>query len=157
MSESEVIQALRSSPSTSSSSGSEPEPDSLSIGLIYNFSASAITDQNLKFSYPLASFVTSANIFLQQAPTQPNYMWIVLSAVSVEVYILFFGIGLLTGLLIWIFEETEWKAKAKTQHLMELLEVVLETFRSPFYTTNILGLKRFSSRITLWSFWLSLF
>ena len=59
------------------------------------------------------------------------------------------------SVFIWVIEEKNFH-RPKVHHMYNYLEIMYDVFSSLFFT-NLIHLRKFSSRIVLWFFWFTTF
>jgi hypothetical protein len=116
--------------------------------------ANRMTQENLKagLSYSQPTYSSGLKLIIRKITERS--LWSFLAPLTVEVGVGFIVSTFFIGILIWIFEEKKWRRPMK-EHLMNISEVIYDTFAS-FYQANNLTLRKLSSRILQWTFWFSI-
>jgi len=115
-----------------------------------NIVSSSLIQAGYKLSQP---FETSGlNLLIRQKESRT--IWSFLLPISLEVGLCLIGATFLVSVFVWYFEEKDWR-RSRKEHLTNLGEVLHDVFSS-IYQTNFIELKRFSSRVLQWTFWLLL-
>ena len=80
-------------------------------------------------------------------------IWAFLAPLSWDIILFYVAATFFTGFLIWLYEEDNFAGRTWKEHLINMNEVIYNCFTS-YYATNTIGLKKISSRIVQWTFWL---
>ena len=81
-------------------------------------------------------------------------LWLIFKPFTPQSGIEFIFFAVFVAVLIWIFEEKNWRRPFK-EHLANLNEVIYDLFSS-LYQTNTIELRTISSRIMQFAFWVLL-
>ena len=110
--------------------------------------SSSLVRQGYKFSQPLYS--SGLNILIRC--NDPRTLWSFLLPISLKVGLSLIAVSFITSIFIWLFEERNWKRPAK-EHVVNLGEAIYDVCSS-IYATNFIELRKISSKILQWTFWL---